>query len=570
VVPSPVVTPRESASVLGRLVPVFDWLPHYRRADLAGDVIAGVTGAAILIPQSMAYATIAGLPPIVGLYASVVPLLVYAVFGRSAQLGVGPLASISILSAVAVGSLAHGDSARFIALSATLAVLVGVVHVTLGVARLGFVMRFLSEPVITGFLAAVGVLIIATQLGPLTGVRVPVSGRADTIVVHWAQAVGRGAGSLTTLALGVAALVVLLVAHRWRRVPTPLLLVVGSIVVSGAAMLHQHGVATVGPVPGGLPSPKLPPLQGSDLMALLPTAFAITFISVLESVAVARQYADRHGYRISTDQEMTALGLANVSAGLFQGMVVTGAITRSSILDESGARTQLAGVVSAAVVAPVLAFATGLFRNLPVCVLAAIVITAVLPFVDVGEARRLWRVKRSDFWTMALAFAGSLALGIELGVALAAATSVVLIVYRVTRSPVPELGRVPGTDSFVELGRHPGSVTYPGTVILRVNTSLYFTNAESIEARLRAVEAARADVRTVVLDASGVDHLDATADHALRRLAGEYSRRGIALYVVNLDEEARAVLDASGFTDLIGADHYFATDADAVAHLERR
>ena len=171
--------------------------------------------------------------------------------------------------------------------------------------------------------------------------------------------------------------------------------------------------------------------------------------------------------------------------------------------------------------------------------LAAIVITAVLPFVDVGEARRLWRVKRSDFWTMALAFAGSLALGIELGVALAAATSVVLIVYRVTRSPVPELGRVPGTDSFVELGRHPGSVTYPGTVILRVNTSLYFTNAESIEARLRAGRGRPADVRTVVLDASGVDHLDATADHALRRLAGEYSRRGIALYVVNLDEEAR-------------------------------
>lgn len=553
-----------------RVFPILEWLPGYRRADLTGDLVAGITGAAILIPQSMAYATIAGLPPVVGLYASVVPLLVYAVLGRSAPLGVGPLASISILSALAVGSLAHGDSARFIALSATLAVLVGGIHILVGVLRLGFVLRLVSEPVVTGFLAAIGVLLIVTQLGVMTGVQVPTAGRVDTIVVRWIQALGHSTASLSTLALALASVALLLFARRWRRFPAPLVLVIFSTAVSGALMLSHHGIATVGPVPKGLPAPKVPPFHGADVLALLPTAFAITLISVLESVSVARRYADEHGYRISTDQEIVALGAANVSAGFFQGFVVTGAISRTSILDESGARTPLTGVVSAAVVVPVLAFAAGLFRNLPLAVLSAIVITAVLPFLDVGEARRLWRVKRSDFWTMMLAFVGSLVFGILEGVLLAAATSIVLIVTRVARSPLPELGRQSGTDAFVERHRHPDAVTFPGAVILRVNTPLYFTNAESLENRLRALVATHPEIDTVVLDASGVDHLDATADHALRRVATDYAARRVAFYLVNLDEESRQVLDASGFTDLVGPDHYFATDADAVAHLTSR
>jgi SulP family sulfate permease len=528
--------------------------------------MAGLTGAAILIPQSMAYATIAGLPPVVGLYASVVPLLVYAIFGRSAQLGVGPLASISILSAVAVGAVAQHDSARFIALSATLALLVGLVHVALGLGRLGFLMRFLSEPVMTGFLAAVGVLVIATQLGPITGLRVATNGRAYHIVGDWLH-VASGASALTA-AIGLGAIVILLGARRWHRFPAPLVLVLTAIVISGALGLQHHGVAVVGHVAGGLASPKVPPLHTHDVTRLFPAALAITLISVLESIAVAREYANRHGYEIITNQEITALGLANVSAGLFQGMVVTGAITRSSILEDSGANTPLAGVVSAGVVLPVLLFATGIFRDLPIPILAAIVVVAVLPFVNVTEARRLWRVRRSDFWVMVAAFVGSLVLGIELGVAIAAAISVTLIVYRATRPQVPELGRIPGTDYFLEVARHPDTVTYPGTVILRVNSSLYFTNAESIEHRLRQLEADRRGLHTVVLDASGVDDLDSTADHALRKLATEYAQRDIALYIVNVDESVRTVMDASGFSRLIGTDRFFATDAEAVGHLD--
>ena len=387
-----------------RWFPVLEWLPRYKRADLSGDLVAGLTGAAILVPQSMAYATIAQLPPVVGLYASVVPLVVYAVFGRSRQLSVGPLASISILSAVGVAKLAPSGTERFVALAATLALLVGIVHISIGVLRLGFVMRFLSEPVMTGFLAAVGILLMCTQLGPMTGVSVANSGRAYDIVKNWLD-VADGT-SVATLALSIASILVLLALRHRRRFPSALVLVVVATAVSAIADFSSHGIAVVGSVPSGLAGFKVPVWHWHDIEVLLPTAFAITLISVLESLALGREYADTHGYEIDTNQEIVALGTSNVAAGFFQGMVVTGAITRSSILEAAGARTQLSGAISAFVVAPLLLFGTGLFEDIPVAVLSAIVVVAVAPFVKVREARRLWRVQRADFWVLMLVVRG--------------------------------------------------------------------------------------------------------------------------------------------------------------------
>jgi sulfate permease, SulP family len=552
-----------------RWISVLDWLPHYRRADLPGDVVAGITGAAVLVPQSMAYAQIAHLPPVVGLYASVVPLLVYAVLGRIPQLGVGPLASISILSAIGVAKLAPDNTAQFIALSATLAVLVGIVHLAIGLGRLGFLVRFLSEPVMNGFLGGVGVLLIVTQLGPLTGVTIPgTSSRAFDIFGDWVE--GLDGASLTTAALGIVSIVVLLVARRWRRVPSPLLLLVVASVTVALFGLDDHGIAVVGSVPSGLAGPANPPWSLHDVQVLLPTAFAITLISILEAMSLARDFADEHGYDRDPNQEITALGASNVSAGFFQGMVVTSAITRSSILDEAGARTQLSGALSALIVAPLLIFGTVTFEDIPITVLAAIVIVAVAPFIKVGEARRLWRVQRSDFWVAMLSFGGTILIGLEAGVLLAVATSITLIVYRVSHPHMPELGRLPGTDSFVELARHPGAETYPGTVIVRVEAALYFTNAEPLANRLQDLEREHPGLRTIVLDASGVNHLDATADHQLRKLAARYRERAVQLLLVNVDDDVREVMDASGLTELIGPDHFFATDADAVAHLDAR
>jgi SulP family sulfate permease len=345
------------------------------------------------------------------------------------------------------------------------------------------------------------------------------------------------------------------------------------IVVSSLAVvllnLDAHGVAVVGKVPSGLALPRNPISSFHDVTVLLPTAFAITLISVLEAMALARDFAEKHGYEINADQEIAALGASNISAGFFQGMVVTSAITRSTILDDAGARTQLSGVVSAVAVALLVMFGTGLIRYIPICVLGAVVIVAVLPFVKIGEARRLWRVQRADFWVMVLAFGGTLVLGIELGILVAVATSVALIVYRVSRPHMPELGRLHGTDAFVELARHERSETYPQTAIVRVEAALYFSNAEAVANHLRSLERERPGLRTIVFDASGVNHLDATADHELRKLASHFRDNHIDLFFVNVADDVRAVMEHSGLADLIGKDRFFATDADAVAHLAR-
>ena len=549
-------------------VPMLKWLPRYKRADLSFDVVAGLTGAAILVPQSMAYATIAGLPPIVGLYASVVPVLVYALFGQSRQLSVGPLATISIIAAVTLAKLAPTGSAQYIAYAATLALLVGLVHIALGVARLGFLVRFLSEPVMTGFIAAVGVIVITTQLGPLFGYPVPSESVPYKTVYEWAIRLDET--SLATLAMSAVALGWMLALHGRPRIPSALTLVVGASLVTLAFDLDQHGIAVVGQVPRGLAGLEFPLFDWDTVRALLPAAFAITFVGFLESIALARQYARKHRYEVHANHELVALGLTNASAGLFQGMVVTGAVTRSSIVDAAGARTPLSGAISALAIAPFLILWTDAFSHIPTAVLAAIVVIAVVGFVKIGEARRLWHVQRADFWVMMLAFGATMALGLELGVLVAVGASIAVIVYNATRPRMPELGREPRTLAFVELGRHPGVETFPGVAIIRVETPVYFTNAESVENHLHALVAERPELTTVVLDAGGINHLDSTGDEMLRKVASALADRGIALLVVDVAENVRDVMDASGFTDLIGTDAFLPTDADAVSRLDQR
>jgi SulP family sulfate permease len=543
---------------------MLEWVRGYRRADLVPDVVAGITGATILVPQSMAYAAIAGLPPVVGLYASVVPVLVYAVFGRSRQLSVGPLATISIIGAVALTKLAEPGSPHYVAYAATLALLVGGVHLALGLGRLGFLMRFLSEPLMSGFISAVGVIIVTTQLGALFGYPVPHRSLAYETTYEWARRLDRT--DWPTLAIGIATIAVLLVARRRPRLPTALALVIAGSLAVLAFGLDGEGIAVVGKVPSGLAAPDVPPLDWSVVRVLLPAALAITFVGFLESITLAREYARRHDYEVTTDGELVALGMTNVSAGLFQGMIVTGAVTRSSIVDAAGARTQLSGVVTALVLAPLLVFVPEVFSDIPIAVLAGIVVAAVIGFVKIADARRLWSVARSDFWIMVLAFASTIAFGLEFGVLLTAVASLVLIIYRVTRPRIPELGRLPGTDAFVELHRHPTAETFPGTVILRPESPLVFTSAESIERRLDDLHGEH----TIVLDASGINHVDSTGDHALRTVTARLHERDVRLLLVNVHDDVRDVLDASGFTDLVGAECFFPSDEDAVAHLEGR
>jgi SulP family sulfate permease len=558
------VADARSSGWLARANPILDWLPRYRRDDLRGDVVAGLTGAAILVPQSMAYATIAGLPPIVGLYASVVPVLVYAAVGTSPQLSVGPLATISIIAAVALAKLAPTGSPEYVALAASLAVIVGGIHIALGLTRLGFLVRFLSEPVLTGFVAAVGVIITITQLGPLFGYPVPTEPLPIETLANWAERLDQT--SAATLAMTIPTLVVLLALRRYRRLPSALLAVVVWSVAALAFDLADHGIAVVGPVPQGLAGPEWPPFEWHQVRVLLPAALAITFVGFVESLAIEREYGAEHGYRVEPNHELSALGLSNVAAGVFQGMIVTGAVTRSSIIDAAGARTQLSGIVTAAVVAPLLIFWTDAFEYIPIGILAVIVIVAVAGFIHVAEARRLWRVHRPDFWLLMGSFASAVALGVEFGVLVAAGASIAAIVYRATNPRITELGRLPGTHAFVELGRHPEAETFPGVAVMRPESPLYFTNAPTVERRLRAA-LERDGTHTLVVDASGVDHLDSTADHMLRELVGDHRARGARFVFVAVHDDVRDVMDQSGLAELVGTENFVATDQDAVARI---
>jgi SulP family sulfate permease len=530
------------------LVPILEWLPRYRRTDMGGDVVGGVTVAALLIPQGMAYAQIAGLPPVTGLYASTVPILAYVVFGKARILGVGPLATISIISLVGVQKIAPVGSPRFIAYSATVAVLVGLLHIALGVARLGFITRVVSEPVMVGFLAGVGLIILATQLGPISGVSIPRSAHAYDDVWEWLQRIGDIHS--TTLALGLGALVLLVIGKRWHRVPVTLLVVALSAVVVAVFDLKADGVGVVGSLPSGLPGFEVPLLGWAEIVTLLGTAFAVTLIGYIESIGLIRNEAERSGDTVDPNQELIALGMVNLTAGFFEGMVSTGALTRTSVGAQSGARTQMNAVVSVVLVVATLTLFSDALADVPQSVLAAVVVMAVLGFLKVREARSLWSVKRADFWLLLLTFVGTFVLGLEPGLLLAVAASLGVVLYRVSRPRVVLLGVDPRSGALTEIAGHPEAVAPEGTLIVRVDAPLFFANAEYLVDHLRTLEERRGggELRTVILDASGVDNLDSTAAKALVKIADGYQDRGVELAFVNVKDEVRSVMEAVGLS----------------------
>jgi SulP family sulfate permease len=449
-----------------RRLPVFEWLAGYSRPDLNGDLVAGLTVGAMLIPQSMGYALLAGLPPQVGLYSAVLPLLAYAAIGGSRQLGVGPTAISSLLAGAGLAKLAHGDPAQAVGLAATLAVMVGLLRIALGLGRLGFMVSFLSRPVLSGFTSAAAILIGASQLKHLLGIKLEHTERVHEIV--W-EALGRfGEIRLPTLAVGLSGIVLLAALRRWRPTWPGALIVVGLATAAVSLLgLEGHHVSVVGEIPGRLPSVGLPTTGFDQLGDMLPTALAITLLGFVESIAVAKVFAQRNRYTIRPNRELVALGVSTVAAGLSHSYPVSGSFSRTAVNAASGARTQMAGIISAGVVAVTLMVLTPFFRPLPNAVLASVVIMAVAGLVDVREARRLWRVKRSDFWLLALAFAATLVAGVMLGLAISVVASLAVVLRQTTRPHIAVLGRIPGTAQFRNVDRSPAAVTTDGVVVVR-------------------------------------------------------------------------------------------------------
>jgi SulP family sulfate permease len=550
-------------------MPIFEWLRGYSRADLNGDFVAGFTVAAMLVPQSMGYALLAGLPPQVGLYAAVLPLIVYAALGGSRQLGVGPTAISSLLTAALVGQMARGDPAAAVGLAATVAVMVGLMRIALGVGRLGFMVGFLSRPVLSGFTSAAALLISASQLKHLLGIHLEQTERVHEIAWEALRRLDEIQGP--TLAVGAACIALLAVLRRWRPAWPGALIAVGLATLAVSAFgLEEHGVSVVGDIPGGLPSLGVPS-EGLDRLGdMVPTALAITMLGFVESIAIAKVFAQRNGYTVNPNRELVALGACTVAAGFSNAYPVSGSFSRTAVNAVTGARTQMAGVITAASVALTLVALTPLFRPLPHAVLASVVIMAVAGLVDVREARRLWGVKRSDFWLLGLAFGGTLLLGVELGLGVSVVASLAVVLRQTTRPHIAVLGRIPGTSQFRNVDRSPDAETTDGVVVLRIDAPLYFANVDYVREKLAKIEEEHAGgLRVLVLDASSVTELDSSADTALGEIADEFSGRGIELYLAGVKGRLLDVMRRSGSFQRIGPEKFFLSDDEAVRAAAR-
>jgi SulP family sulfate permease len=547
--------PTASAGNRWRLLPMLGWIRSYDRGWLRGDLIAGVAVAALIVPKNLGYAGIAGIPLQNGLYAAAAGAILYAIFGTSRQISTGPssgLAAVAASAVVVAGVTGIQDVASFVAL---ITVVSGALYLFLAVLKMGWIAQFLSRAVVTGFLFGAAIDVVIGELPKLTGTEVTGSNPLQEL---WSWLGTLGDAQLATVLVGGAALVVVFGLRVIEpRVPGALVLVVGGLVASWLLDLDAHGVALVGEVPRGLPTLRLPDGQ---LLADHPSTVAIAAVALVligfsQTAGDARAFAARHRYRIDINQESVAQGMANVGAGLFQGMPVSTSLSASSLNDHSGARTGLASLTSGVLVLLTLLVLAPLFSDLPKAVLGALIIEAVvLGMMDVPEMRRLARVQRFDFWVAVAAIAATLLVGVLAGVMVGVGLSLLWLISVATRPPMPLLGREPGTQVFRELDEHPGDERFPGVVVLRLDGGLFFATSDALEDRIREVALSAPDVTGIVLDCEGVDFIDSQGSAKLREILELTGRAGVTLRLARVKPAVRELLRRDDVLDRIGGE----------------
>ena len=532
-------------SVMSLSLPAMRWIRGYERKNLRGDVSAGITIGAMLVPQAMAYALLAGLPPQVGLYAATLPVVVYALLGTSRQLAVGPVAIVSLLTASALGAVADTESSNYLAAAALLALLVGAVHLLLGVARLGWLVTFLSHSVLVGFTAAAAAIIGISQIKHLLGVAIPRSDHLhQTLLDLWKATPD---AHLPTLLVAGASIITLIAIKRFApRLPGALVVVAVSTAASAAFNLAGRGVRTVGEIPSGLPSFTFPKVDVALVGDLAPTAIVITLIGFVESIAVAKVYARRHRYEIDPNAELVALGSANVVAGFTGAYPVGGGFARTAVNDSAGATTPLASLITAVLVIGVLIFLTPLFELLPQASLAAIIVVAVRNLIDIAEMRHIIHVKRSDGIGMGIAAIATLVLGIEIGIGIAVVASMLVVFARMSRPHSAVLGRIPNTTSYRNVLRFANAEVTEDVLVLRIDAAMSFVNAQHIKRLLVGHATDEPAPRDIVLDCSGINDIDATGVEALGEAIDELDRVGVRLHLCDVKGPVRDVLHRSG------------------------
>lgn len=542
---------RTRPNLFTRHVPILSWLPNYERGWLRPDFIAGLTVVALLVPEGMAYAELAGMPPQTAFYAAIPALLLYAIFGSSKQLVVATSSTIAAMSFSVVIDLIPTGSEEFIILTAALAMLAGLISIVAGLLHLGAISQFFSESVLTGFVFGLALVIAIKQLPKLFGLEAAEGNFWVRMVdlirqvpdSHW-----------LTLLLGLSSLALMLILEeRWPRVPAALVTLIYGIVIVSIFNLDQQGIHIVGEIPAGLVGPSLPNITLQQLVSLLPGAMGIALVAFAEAIGPARSFAAKHRYQVDADQELIAIGAANFGAGLFQGYSIGASLSKSAANENAGARSAMSSIVAAAVTTLVALFLTGLFYNLPEATLAAIVVVAIKGMINVPEMRRLFRLRRADFWLASIALLAVLTFEILAGLAIAVILSLLLLIVRSARPKLSVLGHASGQISFGDVERHPEYHIIPGLLIVRPNEGLWFANAEPLrESIIERVRGADRPVESVLLDLEMTFELDVPALDMLAALKEELERYEIGLILARLHHEVRELLANNGTEERIG------------------
>ena len=555
---------------LAQAAPGLATLLHYPRAYLRSDVVAGLTVGAVAVPASLAMAELAGVPVVYGLYGTLLPLAVYGLLGSSRQHVIGPDATLAALTAVTVAPLAvvggEPDPGRYLALTAALALTMGLLLLAAGVLRLGFVADFFGKPVLLGYINGVALIVIASQLGKLLGITVDV----DEFFPILREAVSElGDANGPTVFLSAALLAVAIAVKRFfPAVPPSLVVLALALSIAALVDLEARDIAVVGEVEGGLPSLALPNVAVGDFVDLLLPAAAFALVAFADLTGTVRTFAKKHGYEVDPNRELTALGSANVAGGLTGAFPVSSSNSRSAVNDAVGAKSQGAVVIAAALVAIFLLFAMPLIEPLPKAALGVIIVVAAAGLINVRSIWRLRHVRPAETGLALVAFGGVLLFGVLGGVAVAIALSIGVFLYRAARPHDAVLGRVEDVDGYHDIERWPGAEVVPGLLVYRFDAPPFFVNAEYLRNRVLALVDAADDLRWLVLNAEAWTYLDATAIDALRQLHADLEKRGITLCFARLKGRQREIFEETGLTAEIGPDRFFPTVRAAVAAFE--
>ena len=541
-----------------KITPILEWLPNYNTSLFKGDLVAGITVGIILIPQGIAYALIAGLPPIYGLYCALVPQVMYAIFGSSRQVAIGPVAMDSLIVATGVSTLALAGSESYISIAILLALMVGSIQFIMGVFSLGFIVNFLSKPVITGFTSAVALIIGFNQFRNLFGVDFVQSDQVQVIIEDiWHQISNY---NYHTTIIGLLSVIIIIIFRKInKKIPNALIVVVIGILIMKFFGKSFSDVSIVKDIPSGLPNFGVPDLDFEQIKELLPIALTLVMVGYLETISIGKSLeAKQDEYRIRPNQELIALGLSNIVGSFFKAYPTTSSFSRSAINQESGAKTGMAALVSVVMVVITLLFLTPLFYHLPKSVLAAIIIVAVFGLVNIKEAKFLWKANNLDFWLMLITFLATLLLGIKYGIIIGVGLSLTILIFRTSRPYVVELGKVPDSNFYRNKNRFEEVIIEKDILVFRFDAQLFYANSNYFRDRLdEMIDQKGNALKLIVLDAESINRVDSTGLEMLKERVKFFQKKGINFYFAGVKGPVRDDLFRSGILDIIDIKHFF-------------